>query len=72
MASADDAFLLRIEVQEGKGFAHGEVQAVNVHATFGGVARETPYSIAREAHIWGGAEMRWRVTRQQLRELSAT
>ncbi len=72
MASADDAFLLRVEVFEGRGFPYGEVQAVNVHASFGGVARETPYSIAKEAHLWGGAEMKWRVTRKQLRELSAT
>ncbi len=69
MATPDDAFLLGVDVLEGKGFGP-EVQALKCVATFGGEAKETPYSVSKDAHVWS-CSLQWRVTRQQLRKLSS-
>lgn len=68
MASADDKFVLRVELQEGRGFGF-ELQALSCTATFGGEAKSTPFSVGKDAHAWHST-LQWRVTRQQLRALS--
>ena len=69
MSSPDDAFLFSVDLIEGRGFGF-ELQALSLVATFGGESKETPYSVAKDAHVWRST-LQWRVTRQQLRKLSA-
>jgi centrosomal protein CEP120 len=70
MASPDDILILKVFVIDGRGFSFSETQALNLSCTFGSVTLETPYSINRENHLWN-SELKWKVTRQQLRKLSS-
>ena len=70
MSSPEDAFLFSVELVEGRGFGF-ELQAVCLSATFGGESKDTPFSVAKDAHVWRST-LQWRVTRGQLRKLSAS
>ena len=69
MSSPDDAFIFSVDLLEGRGFGF-DLQAVSLQANFGGEAKETPFSVAKDAHVWR-CTLQWKVTRQQLRKLSA-
>ncbi|GAX73423.1 hypothetical protein CEUSTIGMA_g875.t1 [Chlamydomonas eustigma] len=70
MASPDDVFVFRLDIIEGKDFGF-DVQALRCSVVFGGEQKDTPFSIAKDRHIWNFT-LEWRATRQQMRALQAS
>jgi centrosomal protein CEP120 len=70
MASPDDVFIFRLDIIEGKDFGF-DVQALRCSIVFGGERKDTPFSVAKDKHIWNFT-LEWRATRQQIRALQAS
>lgn len=64
-----DNLILKVVVQEGKGFGIN-LQALVCAVTFGGETKQTTYSVAKDHHVWN-ITLQWSCTKQQLRRLSS-